>query len=288
MFFSKSCLYLCNKKQSKMKLEGIMEKILESLKQERYELQQLDKKLEKALSKKVEGALGCVKKGNAVQYYHITKENGSEKRKYIKKRDIKLAEKIAQYDYDEKIHKVIRKRLNRLEILINDYNRHDLYDIYDEIIDARKKLIKPVVISDKEFVKEWEDVDYPTHNKYDFPIEIYTEKGEQVRSKSEKIIADKLYMKNIPYRYEYPLELENGFTIYPDFMILNVGTRNVIYLEHLGMMDDYEYMMLAMKKIENYEKNGYLLGKDLVLTHETSQRPLDVRVVDNIIDTFFK
>ena len=27
MFFSKSCLYLCNKKQSKMKLEGIMEKI---------------------------------------------------------------------------------------------------------------------------------------------------------------------------------------------------------------------------------------------------------------------
>ena len=71
-------------------------------------------------------------------------------------------------------------------------------------------------------------------------------------------------------------------------MILNVGTRKVIYLEHLGMMDDYEYMMLAMKKIENYEKNGYLLGKDLVLTHETSQRPLDVRVVDNIIDTFFK
>ena len=54
------------------------------------------------------------------------------------------------------------------------------------------------------------------------------------------------------------------------------------------MMDDYEYMMLSMKKIENYEKNGYLLGKDLVLTHETSQRPLDVRVVDNIIDTFFR
>ena len=87
-----------------------MEKIVESLKQERYKLQQLDKKLEKALSKKVEGALGCVKKGNVVQYYLITKENGSEKRKYIKKRDIKLAEKIAQYDYDEKIHKVIRKR----------------------------------------------------------------------------------------------------------------------------------------------------------------------------------
>ena len=31
-----------------MKLEGIMEKIVESLKQERYKLQQLDKKLEKA------------------------------------------------------------------------------------------------------------------------------------------------------------------------------------------------------------------------------------------------
>ena len=81
-----------------MKLEGIMEKILESLKQERYELQQLDKKLEKALSKKVEGALGCVKKRKAVQKYNKTKENGSEKRKKKKKRDIKLAEKIAQYE----------------------------------------------------------------------------------------------------------------------------------------------------------------------------------------------
>ena len=95
-----------------------MEKILESLKQERYELQQLDKKLEKALSKKVEGALGCVKKGNAVQYYHITKENGSEKRKYIKKRDIKLAEKIAQYDYDEKIHSVKKSKLRGLNSVL--------------------------------------------------------------------------------------------------------------------------------------------------------------------------
>ena len=81
-----------------MKLEGIMEKILESLKQERYELQQLDKKLEKALSKKVEGALGCVKKGNAVQYYHITKENGSEKRKYIKKDGIESFSFFHRFD----------------------------------------------------------------------------------------------------------------------------------------------------------------------------------------------
>ena len=34
---------------------------------------------------------------------------------------------------------------------------------------------------------------------YEMIGEIYTNKGEQVRSKSEKIIADELYRRGIPY-----------------------------------------------------------------------------------------
>ena len=37
---------------------------------------------------------------------------------------------------------------------------------------------------------------------------ILTDRGERVRSKSEKIIADYLFRKGIPYKYEKPLYLK--------------------------------------------------------------------------------
>ena len=36
---------------------------------------------------------------------------------------------------------------------------------------------------------------------------VYSDRGERVRSKSEKILADYLYHHNIPYKYEKPLQL---------------------------------------------------------------------------------
>ena len=74
--------------------------------------------------------------------------------------------------------------------------------------------------------------------------------------------------------------------MYPDFKVLNKRTRREYYWEHLGMMDDEEYAAHAMQKIETYAGNGILPGKNLILTHETSQRPLNVKTVQKLIDAF--
>lgn len=50
---------------------------------------------------------------------------------------------------------------------------------------------------------------------------ILTNRGERVRSKSEKIIADCFFRKGIPYKYECPLYLKGLGIIYPDFTILS-------------------------------------------------------------------
>ncbi|MFQ9213592.1 MAG: hypothetical protein ACLR4C_08105 [Eubacterium ventriosum] len=42
--------------------------------------------------------------------------------------------------------------------------------------------------------------------------------------------------------------------------MLNRKTRKEIYWEHLGMMDDADYVEKAIKKIELYEKMGYFKG----------------------------
>lgn len=136
-----------------------------------------------------------------------------------------------------------------------------------------KCLIKPYEISDDEYVKQWENISYEGKPFEPNLPEIYSEQGERVRSKSEKMIADKLNMLGIPYRYEYPVRLQGCGTVYPDFLFLNRATRKEYIYEHFGMMDNPDYANNTIKKINLYAKNGYVLGKNLLVSWETSHAP---------------
>lgn len=119
----------------------------------------------------------------------------------------------------------------------------------------------------------------------------YTVKGERVRSKSEKIIADTLSKKEIPYHYEFPTELKyknRTILIYPDFTILNRRTGKKYILEHLGMMDKTIYFENTLRKLDVYQKNGILLGEGLILTYETSESPLDTSVLKEYVERFLE
>lgn len=92
----------------------------------------------------------------------------------------------------------------------------------------------------------------------------------------------------IPYRYEYPVKIKGYGMIYPDFMLLNISTRENICFEHFGMMDNAEYCEKAIKKIEGYIKSGYVLGKTFLVTFETFQHPLDMNVVEKMVNEAMK
>ena len=81
--------------------------------------------------------------------------------------------------------------------------------------------------------------------------------------------------------------LELGYsTVYPDFVALNLRTRKTIYWEHLGMTSDIEYAVKNFKKIQAYEKYGYWQGRDLITTMESSDEPIDVKLVEEKIREF--
>ena len=64
-----------------------------------------------------------------------------------------------------------------------------------------------------------------------------TKKGDFVRSKSELIIADKLFDKGISYEYEQEF-IRDGKKKIPDFTITYMGE----YIwEHCGMMSNANY-----------------------------------------------
>mgnify|MGYP002627053143 CR=1 FL=1 len=115
--------------------------------------------------------------------------------------------------------------ISRLEYFLKGYDVDMIEAVYSKTPPGKRALIKRFTKSDEEYIEEWRN-DNPGE-KNTFPIEsaFETNGGEKVRSKSEKIIADALDKYNIPYSYE-PMLIFNGYySVFPDFVALNVREK---------------------------------------------------------------
>lgn len=80
--------------------------------------------------------------------------------------------------------------------------------------------------------------------------------NQMVRSKSEVIIANMLFDRDIPIQYEVPLYSPVDGTFYlPDFTLQVYGEP--WYWEHLGMLHDEKYRGHWAEKEEWYKTNGF-------------------------------
>ena len=251
------------------------------LERERY-LLQIKKEKEKALRNVPDGTLRVCSTGDRMQFYHRINAKDATGI-YIRDKDVALARRLAQKDYDKKVLNAVKKELEAIRRYAEKKPDLEAEQIYDSLHRARRQLVEPIRKTDEQFIREWENVIYRGKKfRNDLP-ELYTAKGERVRSKSEIIIADSLAREGIPYRYEFPVRLKQIGNVYPDFTVLNVKRRKEIYWEHLGMMDDSEYVEKAMQKIASYEKNGIYTGDSLILTYETQMHPINQKQINGII-----
>lgn len=247
-------------------------------------LAELKVKLAEKLRKAPEGALHSKNCRGTQQFY--VKKDGI--RKYLRKSDWNLAKQIAQRDYHKKLLSQVCSDLTYLDTFLRKFDVDKLYDIYDELPIARQKLVEPFLIRDKQYIAEWEQIIYDRKDFEEGSQEIYTERGERVRSKSEKIIADKLFLQNIPYHYERPIYLKGFGMVYPDFCCLDIRQRKEIIWEHFGMMGDTEYSRKTLSKINYYTQNGYYQGDNIIYTFESLDNPMNTKAVDKLIGNVFK
>ena len=258
------------------------DQVLKKIKNELNYLRKVKATIARKVENAPEGKLRCAISKGYFQYYIGDR--------YLKSKDKKIAIKLAEKEYSLKIEKLIKRYEHALEEILDFVENERLQNVYRELHPARKVLIEPLYRPVEEMMEEFEQLTYVgkefgEENKTAY----YTIKGERVRSKSEKIIADELYRHGIPYKYELPIELEvwnKKITIYPDFTVLNKRTGKKWIIEHLGMMDKSSYSESAMQKLDTYEKNDILLGRDLLLLHETSISQLDTKVLEKYINEY--
>jgi len=255
------------------------------LEERRQLLQNIVRDKKKALSKTPTGRLKITHKKKHTEYYWINSDNGCGS--YIKQRNIKLAAALAQKAYDRVILRYATKELRLIDKLIKNYKKENIDNVYEVLSKDRQLLVHPIWPSDEEFLREWlkQESCQGTFDE-DFP-EFYTKNNERVRSKSEILIANDLFDYKVPYLYECRINLPGYGTVFPDFNILDMKKRRTIIWEHLGMMDDPDYVERNLRKINAYLKNGYVIGETLILTFETHDQPLNTVIVDKIIKHYF-
>ncbi|MCR5704794.1 MAG: hypothetical protein K6G85_09230 [Eubacterium sp.] len=229
-----------------------------------------------------QGKLRLGKSQGCVRYFYI--KEGERKGIYIPKKEEELAKRLAQKSYDEKVLRLVEKRLPQIEKILKDYEENEIEKIYLKEHIARRKFIEPVEQTYEQKLVQWLSHQFKGKQfKMDTPV-ILSNNGLRVRSKSEKILADFFDSMGIPFKYECPLELEGYGVVYPDFTFLSRKTGKEIYWEHEGMMDNPNYAESAVKKIEMYENNGIFPGDQLILSFETSATAINMQLVRTLVE----
>jgi len=270
------------------KWRGNMNNFIKLAKEEVLQLENTLKQIDEFLENAPQGSLKWQNKKEKTYYYHQFMEDAKWTRRYIKKSELLLVKKLAQKHYYIAIRPILKKLLYELKRFLEKCPLNELEDVYDNLSVERKRLVMPLQVNVNEKVRQWQEETFEKNIMHPENLRYETEQGDMVRSKSEVIIANMLYSnrKNILYKYERPLEVvENGRQkiIYPDFTILNIQTGKVIYWEHAGRMDDLYYSNEFVKKMNTYISNDLLPGRDLVVSFESQNTPLDIKVVKKMV-----
>ena len=194
---------------------------------------------------------------------------------------------MVQKRYLQKVLKTAKQEAKALKQILSYYPLSTLETVYDDLPEEVKRYARPIVVGDEQFAAKWLEKPYKKKPfKKDAP-EFYTLKHERVRSKSEIIIADRLNANGIPYKYECPLIVGDRI-IHPDFTILRMSDRKILYHEHCGKLGDPAYVKDMIERSNDYTHNGIFIGDSLFYTFESEDAPLDVKALDELINKNYR
>lgn len=253
------------------------------------ELRKIQSEKEQEIERMIPGKIHIVKSKNRIQYY-LRVDADDKSGIYLSQAQTDTIKKYVQKSYNEKLLKVIGKEIVSLEVFLSKSKEsiNEIQQIYSSNPEKVKNYINPIDCSNEDFIEQWVTIPYERKRIINDVHQYCTEKNEMVRSKSELNIANALYRRGIPYKYECPLRLKSGVVIYPDFTVLDVLRRRVLYWEHRGMMDDREYAKHAVMRIREYGKNDIWLGDNLIITEETSTCVLGTKEIEEVIKHYIE
>ncbi|MBP5354514.1 MAG: hypothetical protein J6Y67_05185 [Lachnospiraceae bacterium] len=228
-----------------------------------------------------EGTIRINHRKNRAQYYF--REHATDRWKYLPLEERSKVGEVVNRDYLESIVLKASEELREIKRLLARGLPVSLKSSFQKFSSFRQSFIQPLYATDEEVIQEFYAFSYDPLSTFAENKKFETIRGEQVRSKAEWMIAQKLDECGVPYQYEPPLRLKGFGTVRPDFRCLNVRRRKIVYWEHFGKMGDNEYASETIQKVNAYGANGFHVADNLIITEETGDCPLTPGVVENWI-----
>ena len=262
-----------------------MAKAVRNVLSERYDLiTKTIENIEKKLKTLPEGWINVRYQNGKAYYYHAKYKS---KDRFLAKGDEVLIRQLLQKYYLKKVLKAAKNELLALSKMLNIYPADLPEEMFEKLPEELRSGVEPIILGNEQDAREWMNEPFIGKPfKDDAPV-YKTIKGERVRSKSEVMIADRMFFRGVPYKYECPIMID-GQVIHPDFSIKRMSDNKLIYHEHCGRMDDPEYVNDLVERVNLYNQAGIMQGDRLTFSFETADKPLDNRVIDRLIDEFFK
>lgn len=194
--------------------------------------------------------------------------------------------KFKQSLFNDKMLKILKedlKLLRKVEGKFLPYDPDSIDRELKEVYRDRTGLVNkaPGIVDLDEWVKIDTRNSYPLSEKSNV-----TTDGMKTRSKSELIIYGILkgYVLVLKYDMEIKLKDETGqvVTVCPDFVIL-CSDGSLIIIEHLGMLDDVEYLKNALRRLHLYMINGFRLNENLFLTADYALGKINAQVINEMV-----
>ncbi len=236
---------------------------------------------ERARARAPEGYLKSRPRKNGVAFYACRNETGRSRAENITD-DFKRIERLAKKKLNEEIFRTTEKNIAALEALQKAYRENQLADLMGRFPQTYRDAFKYVGMK-----RVTTEENQPVQLNFDEKYHIHeTACGLYVRSKSEVIIVNTLVKYGIPFFYErrFPYKNNRGYYFEPDFTI-ELPDRRFIIWEHLGLLKDEEYSIRTGEKLMLYQKYGFLIGRNLILTQDDEKGNCSSKYIDEIVRT---
>ena len=224
-------------------------------------------------------------------YYYLKDKDGTvSKRRYIRRTDTATLRHVTSFRFLEAKAKLLEHNISVLENALKNAVDYDdnailaaLPKSYASAIELMRRGLEDQVFQSENPIRR-ED------------LTLTTSAGVKVRSKGELALFETLNGYELKIFYEKKLVLierelqpdgkvlEKKVEVYPDFtIVLPDGTE--IYWELCGMFDKPAYREQQFKKFKLYYDNGIYMPKNLIVTMEDKDKPLDVQAIRRIIES---
>ena len=263
-----------------------LEKMLSDLKKQ----MEFDNKL---LTESPEGKLYSIRRDGKPTYFQVISCGGKRKRISINKKKDQIAA-LARKEYLLEEKKLLEQNIRVIQRCLEGFSDMTAEQIFSRMPERTRELAKKWGMAEieksEQESRKWEAEAYE-QSAFRLEEKIHmTSRGLRVRSKSELLIAEKLYEFEIPFRYEQVLKIGERILI-PDFTIKKTeelpwqqeAEESFIYWEHCGLTGNMEYMRRHKEKIEIYEKAGIVPWKNLIVTYDDDRGNLNAAIIESEI-----